>query len=178
MSVNTHEIPYFGEHTELTLSCSKCGWKITDFIAGEAKIPSKYTISVSPQTADARVVRSSSGTVRIKELDIEVEPGISSDGYVTNVEGVINRLVGVIQMLRRQAHDDSDQLAFDSCDEYIQRLTGSVNGTSEELTLAVLDPLGHSMILHETAIREDLESSDLENLSLGPSIPVFDASDF
>ena len=49
----------------------------------------------------ARVVRSSSCTVCIPELDLEVNPGTSSTGYVSNVEGVLNRFQEIINMVER-----------------------------------------------------------------------------
>ena len=49
----------------------------------------------------ARVVRSSSCTVSIPELDLQVNPGSSSTGYVSNVEGVINRFQEIINMVER-----------------------------------------------------------------------------
>ena len=63
MLVNVHEIPYFGEQTELTLACRSCGWRKTDFIAGDGGEPEAWTIPINSDTLDGRVVRSSSCTV-------------------------------------------------------------------------------------------------------------------
>ena len=49
----------------------------------------------------ARVVRSSSGTIRIPDLDLEVSPGGSSSGFVSNIEGVINRFEDAIGSIIR-----------------------------------------------------------------------------
>ena len=37
LNVHTSEIPYFGEHTEMTMICNECGWRHTDFIPSEGK---------------------------------------------------------------------------------------------------------------------------------------------
>ena len=82
MLVNVHEIPYFGEQTELTLACKSCGWRKTDFIAGDGGEPVAWSIPINADTLDGRVVRSSSCTVRIPELDIEVLQSLGNDHIV------------------------------------------------------------------------------------------------
>ena len=177
MLVNVHEIPYFGEQTELTLACKSCGWRKTDFIAGDGGEPVAWTIPIKSDTLDSRVVRSSSCTVRIPELDIEVEPGISADGYVSNVEGVISRFEDAIRMLMRQAQSEDDIDDVDSCEAFLQRLSDAKLGRGEGLSLVLLDPLGHSQIMHDSATSRDLTIEEVEGLYTGPSVPVFDLSD-
>ena len=40
MRTHIDEIPYFGEHTQVTVLCRDCGWRQTDFIPAEGKKPS------------------------------------------------------------------------------------------------------------------------------------------
>ena len=35
MMAHVDEIPYFGEHTQVTVLCHACGWRQTDFIPAE-----------------------------------------------------------------------------------------------------------------------------------------------
>lgn len=177
MIVNVHEIPYFGEHTELTLSCNNCGWKRTDFLSGDDSTPSKWELTINRNTVTARVVRSSSCTVRVEELDLEVEPGIAADGYVSNIEGVLNRFISAIEMLQRQALQDGDEGGYAACQEYIDALRTAIDGEGSDLTLALLDPMGNSKILHENARNTILSEKEAEELSAGPTIPTFDVSD-
>ena len=177
MMVNVHEIPYFGEHTELTLSCRECGWRKTDFLAGEDNTPTKWETPIDIDTISARIVRSSSCTVRVEELDLEVEPGIAADGYVSNVEGVLNRFISAIRMLQRQALEDEVHEDASKCEDYIARLLSSMSDENSKLTLVLLDPMGNSKILHQTARKSTLAEEDAEKLSTGPSIPILDASD-
>ena len=37
MIAHIDEIPYFGEHTQVTVMCHSCGWKQTDFIPAEGQ---------------------------------------------------------------------------------------------------------------------------------------------
>lgn len=176
MLVNVHEIPYFGEQTELTLSCKLCGWRKTDFIAGDGGEPVAWSIPINPETLDGRVVRSSSCTVRIPELEMEVEPGIAADGYVSNVEGVISRFEDAIGMLLRQAESESDIGDVNSCEAFLIRLENAKLG-DEAVSLVLLDPLGHSKIMHDSAKSRSLTDEEIEKLYTGPSVPVFDMAD-
>ena len=87
MMTHIDEIPYFGEHTQITVLCHSCGWRQTDFIPADGKKPGMSRLKISkPEHISSRVVRSSSCTVRIPELDLEVNPGTASTGYVSNIE--------------------------------------------------------------------------------------------
>ena len=177
MLVNVHEIPYFGEQTELTLACKSCGWRKTDFIAGDGGEPVAWTISVNSDTLDGRVVRSSSCTVRIPELEIEVEPGVAADGYVSNVEGVISRFEDAIGMLKRQAQSEGDRRDVESCEALLLRIADAKSTVDHTISLVLLDPLGHSKIMHDSASSRILTDEDTEGLYTGPSVPVFEMSD-
>jgi len=183
MITHIDEIPYFGEHTQLTLMCNDCGWTQTDFIPAEGKKAGGWTLCLDdPSKLRARVVRSSSCTVLIPELDLQVNPGSSSTGYVSNVEGVILRFQEIIAMVQRdvmaQLEEGGEEEAL--LEEQLQtlvNLTLRLHALSEEggtpLTLELLDPHGHSMILHEDAVERPLSEDELERLPVGPDPAVF-----
>ena len=178
MIARTSEIPYFGEHTQLTILCDECGWKHTDFIPAEGSKPGACTMLIdSPGHMTARVVRSPSCTVRLVELDLEVKPGVSSTGYISNVEGVFNRFEDAISMLQRQAmgEPEGSQTAAE-CGALLNEMARIKAGQSS-VELVLLDPMGHSQILHEDAVSRELSEEEAEVLSTGPSVPVFDAGD-
>ena len=43
MIAHVDEIPYFGEHTQVTVLCHSCGWRQTDFIPAEGRKPGGWT---------------------------------------------------------------------------------------------------------------------------------------
>ena len=45
------------------------------------------------------------------------------------------------------------------------------------MNITLLDPMGHSQILHEKAIPRELTEKELEELEVGPLIPVFSSED-
>lgn len=173
MIAHTTEIPYFGEHTQLTVICDECGWKHTDFIPAEGRKPGSWSMQIdSPEHLSTRIVRSGSCTVRLVELDLEASPGGASTGYVSNIEGVLTRFEDVIQTLMRDAEDDT----VEKCAELLAELALVRVGEST-LNLQLLDPLGHSQILHEDAIPRELSEEEASLLDSGPTVPVFDSSD-
>ena len=180
LNVHTSEIPYFGEHTEMTIICNECGWRNTDFIPSEGKKPSFWALVIdNSELMTTRVVRSSSCTVRIVELGLEVEPGDNATGYISNVEGVLNRFSDAIAMIQRSAIRDGEEgkEKVESCQELIDRISKIKNG-EEPVELLLLDPNGHSQILHESATSTDLSEEEIAALATGPQIPIFNSSDF
>ena len=165
------EIPYFGEHTQITVLCGSCGWKHTDFIPSDGEKPgfSSLVVDDSDKTM-ARVVRSSSCTIRIPELDLEVAPGGSSSGYVTNIEGVIKRFENAIETVIR---GDEDGGVTETAKQILERLGGVKDG-SGKVSVELLDPKGRSQIIHLDAISRQLSEDEIEVLDTGPEIPVFD----
>jgi zinc finger protein len=176
MLAHTSEIPYFGEHTQITMSCQSCGWRVTDFIPAEGKKAGSWKLVVnSTEHISSRVVRSSSCTVRIEELGLEVSPGSSSTGYISNVEGVLDRFSSAIGTIRLQAESEEDDETLSKCDELLSRIDLVKNGELV-VTLELLDPVGHSQILHEEAVSSEISDKDARELDPGPVYPVFDVS--
>ncbi len=184
MIAHVDEIPYFGEHTQVTILCHDCGWRQTDFIPAEGKKAGGWSMLIDDEEKmAARVVRSSSCTVSIPELDLEVKPGSNATGYVSNVEGVLHRFQEIINMVER----DLSQQFLDAEDEErealmeqlttLQKMTltlANLGGPeAETITLVLLDPHGHSMILHPDAEERDLTEEELRELPVGPDPAVF-----
>ena len=190
MIAHIDEIPYFGEHTQVTVMCHSCGWKQTDFIPAEGQKAGCWSLLlVNPNQLKSRVVRSSSCTIRIPELDLQVNPGSNATGYVSNVEGVLNRFVEVINMVLRDLQNDvSSKLTEDQgidlsqtvaeirqLEEIITQLTTIDGENSNPFTLELLDPHGHSMIMDDGAIERDLTPEEIALLPTGPDPAVFSA---
>jgi zinc finger protein len=187
MIAHIDEIPYFGEHTQVTVLCNSCGWRQTDFIPAEGKKSGAWKLIIdNPEKLLARVVRSSSCTVKIEELDLVVNPGGNSTGYVSNVEGVMNRFVDVINMVLRDVQNEALQHAAEGIDEGIEETMQAIDkletmlntieslkeDDSEPITLELLDPNGHSMIIHEDSVERELSDAELVELPVGPDPPV------
>ena len=172
MLAMSSEIPYFGEHTQITVICESCGWKHTDFIPSDGEKPGYSSLIVdNVEKCSARVVRSSSCTIRIPELDLEVSPGGSSSGFVSNIEGVINRFEDAVGSIIRGSADD--ETVLDASLELLEGLRKMKNGGSQFL-IELLDPRGRSQIIHDEALIRELMENEKQSLDMGPEVPVFD----
>ena len=190
MIAHIDDIPYFGEHTQVTVMCHSCGWKQTDFIPAEGKKAGCWSLKISNERhLKSRVVRSSSCTIRVPELDLQVNPGSNATGYVSNVEGVINRFIEVINMVLRDLQNDvaskikeqkkvelSNSIReIEQLELLIKRLTTVGQDGHKPFTLELLDPHGHSMIIDETASERELTDEEIISLPTGPDPAVFSA---
>ncbi len=153
------EIPMLGEGLETTLKCPVCGFKRADIILTEQSEPVRYTLEVeSEEDVDTRVVRSTSGTIRIPELGITIEPGPASESFVSNIEGILMRVRDVLQGLE---YEDEEMVR-----KRIDRIDEARKG-SVRFTVILEDPYGNSAILSEKAKIEGLSQEEAKKLRKG-----------
>ncbi|MAU74168.1 MAG: hypothetical protein CBC92_003515 [Euryarchaeota archaeon TMED132] len=178
MIAHISEIPYFGEHTQVTVMCHSCGWRQTDFIPAEGKKAGGWTLILeNEEQLKSRIVRSSSCTVSILELDLQVNPGSSSTGYVSNVEGVLNRFTKIIDMVLGDLDDENSNEDMTRLKDMKYQIENVGKDDDVRLTLEFLDPHGHSMIIDQNATERDLTEAELESLPVGPDPAVFSKND-
>ncbi|MFA0833637.1 MAG: ZPR1 zinc finger domain-containing protein [Methanobacterium formicicum] len=163
VTTKTETIPYFGEIMESTLLCSECGYKHSDTICIDQKDPVKYTLIVGKDNLNARVVKSQSTTITIPEIGLKVEPGPQSQGYVSNVEGVLNRFEKAVKTALSWAEEDHAKKNAVQILEDIER----VKNGQKKVTLVLEDPFGHSIVMDEMAVKSELTVEEIENLETG-----------
>ncbi|RLG22934.1 hypothetical protein DRN72_00365 [Methanosarcinales archaeon] len=160
-------IPFFGDIMYISGSC-ECGFRYTDVMFLESKGASRYTFDVlGEDDLNVRVVRSASGTVRIPELGVSIEPGPDAESFVSNVEGVLERVRSVVEMMERWCEEEGDQKRVERCRELIKMIDEIEEG-KRNVRLIIEDPYGNSAIISERAIYEPLTDEEREALSKGP----------
>lgn len=170
-NAETVDLPYLGESLETMIRCAACGYRHTDFILTETKDPVRLTYSVHDADAmSVRVVRSSSGTVRFPSLGIDIEPGVASDAYITNVEGILVRIEGVLDQLLRDAEDPEQKKAITDLMDVFHNMR---EGKADPVDLVIEDPFGNSAIISKETKVEKLSAEEAEKLKTGTFI--FDA---
>ncbi|MCC2509395.1 ZPR1 zinc finger domain-containing protein [Methanimicrococcus blatticola] len=164
-------IPYFGDIMYTTATCDQCTFKFADTIILSSKDPVCYSLQIKTGAdLDARFIRSTSGTIVIEELGIMVEPGPISESYVTNVEGVLQRIRGVIESTVRWSEMDGDFEKVDIALDLINKIDAVIDNPETApaaLTLQIKDPLGNSAIISANAESRKLNEEELENLKTG-----------
>ncbi len=162
-TTQTHELAYFGEIVESTIQCEKCGFRHNDILATEQKDPAKHSVIISKKNLDSRVVRSQTATVSLPEIGIKVEPGPKSEGYISNVEGV---LVRFIEATERALNMFTDEASQENGKRVLEDLNKVLSGEKETLLL-IEDPFGQSKIMDVHAKTEPLTDEELKNLKTG-----------
>lgn len=163
MTSKTEKIPYFGEILESTIVCSECGYRHSDTICLEQKEPVYYSLSINKNNINTRVVKSQTATLSIPELGLKVEPGPKSQGYVSNVEGVLNRFESAVETAMEWTEE---QDVTENALKIIEKIENIKSG-EESATLIVEDPFGHSIIVDDNAEHRKLTQEEVENLNTG-----------
>ncbi|MBS3176011.1 ZPR1 zinc finger domain-containing protein, partial [Candidatus Woesearchaeota archaeon] len=100
------EVPFFGKVLLFSMSCEECKYHKSDVESMEQHEPSRWTFEIdNEKDMHIRVVKSAEATVKIPHM-ITIESGPSSNGYVTNIEGVLNRVKKMIETVRDQEEDE------------------------------------------------------------------------
>ncbi len=147
------EVPYFGKMYLFSMDCSECKYHKADVEATETQEPCKWTIEVSgSKDLGIRVVKSASATVKIPFITT-IESGPASNGYITNIEGMLNRVKKILEGLRDSAEDNSDRK---KAKNMLKKIQNAMWG-SESLKIIIEDPSGNSAIISEKAVKSKLK---------------------
>ncbi len=147
------EVPYFGNMFLFGMDCSDCGYHKSDLEAAEQKEPCSYTFEVtSEEDLKIRVVKSSGATVKFTRVG-SIESNATSNGYITNIEGLINRMKVIIEKVRDQSDDNTERK---KAKNLVKKLQNVLWGR-EKLKISIEDKTGNSSIISENAIKKILK---------------------
>ncbi len=140
------DIPFFGKCYIFSMDCSSCNYHMADVEVDGSGKPVKYSLDVeSEEDLKIRIIKSSKAKIKIPRL-IEITPGPISNGYVTNIEGILNRVKNVLEGQR----DDEDKSIRKKVKNQLKKIQRVLWGR-EKLTLIIEDPTGNSAIVSEKA---------------------------
>lgn len=167
MNTTTTDVPYFGECIETMIRCEACGFRHTDLLMLEQRDPARFSLEVADEShLFARVVRGSSGTIRIPEMGVLIEPGPLAETFVSNVEGVLERVARVLGQLSRSGEAAEQRRG---AAELLERI-GRARSGRERFTVIVEDPFGNSAIVHPDAVRVALSPEEAKGLKTGMTV--------
>lgn len=147
------DVPFFGMCYVFSMSCSNCKYSKADVEAQEERAPSKHEFTVqSDEDLNVRVVRSSEGTITIGKYG-SIEPGEGAEGFVSNVQGVIERFKRVVESRKLKPEEledasEEDVAAHEKARDVVKKLSRVLMG-SDKLTLTIEDPTGNSAIVSD-----------------------------
>ena len=149
---NERNIPYFGKMFIFSMECSNCGYFHADIESDKEQEPSKYKFKVEKSDdLTVRVIKSAKATIKIPHI-MTITPGPVSNGYVTNIEGILNR---VEKMLEEQYEAEEDNDKKKKLKNMIKKIHRAKAGF-DPLEITIEDPTGSSAIISDKAIKSKL----------------------
>ena len=153
LSEEERDIPYFGKVFLFSMSCGSCHYYKSDVETSEKSDPAKLTFTVeNVEDLKVRVVKSAEATIKLG-VKLSVRPGPASIGFITNVEGIINRFYRIVEQERNNA-DDAD--ARKKAKNLLKKLRKVKDG-EDKIKLVIEDPTGNSAIISEKTVVKKLK---------------------
>jgi zinc finger protein len=156
LTETSRDIPFFGVCHIFSMDCSNCKYHKAD-VESEAGdgTPVKYTLDITEEAdMKIRVIKSTEATVKIPYIG-SIEPGETANGYITNVEGILNRMKNQIEHLRDAADADEEDIKTKAKNQ-LKKMTRIMWG-QEKAQLIIEDPSGNSAIVSPKAVKGKLK---------------------
>lgn len=158
------KLPYFGDTLHTTVLCEHCDFRHATSMVLEVHPAARHTLRFRlPKDAGVRVVRSHSGTYSVPELGFRAEPAEASEAFVTNLEGVLERVRDIL-VRARLMFPEPERLG--RAEELLRKLQRILDG-HEDATLVLEDPYGNSRILSPDVSTEALSDEEAALLRTG-----------
>lgn len=144
------DIPFFGHAFMFSMDCESegCGYHKADLELDNNNGPVKSSFTIeSEDDLKVRVVKSGDATLKVPRI-MTIEPGPLSNGYVTNIEGILNRVKNMLERTR-DASDDKDEIK--KCKNMIKKVQAVLWG-HDSITISLDDPTGNSAIISEKTV--------------------------
>ncbi|MCS7118447.1 MAG: ZPR1 zinc finger domain-containing protein [Archaeoglobaceae archaeon] len=164
--VTTYEVPFFDKILLTSISCD-CGFKHADSIVLGEKEPTRFKIKINERNLFTKVVRSTSGTIRIPEIGVSIEPGPASQAFIKNLEGILYMVTNIVKTAMRWNEEDKEKVK--KCESILKRIQDTIEGR-DELTLILEDPFGNSIVISDECFREKMCEDEIKNLKTGLTI--------
>ncbi len=163
---SAHEVPHFGRTIFTTVDCRACGFKLNDVIPGEFKAPGAFSVEVrKPKDLETKIIRSGSGTVRITKLGVLIEPGMAAEGFISNLEGLLDRVEGTVKSFLFSGDEPDRRKA----EKKLKQLRLAREGKLA-FQVSVLDPYGNSAIIGPGVKQRKLSAAEVKKLKTGMTV--------
>ncbi len=145
------DVPFFGKIYLFSMDCESCDFHKADLETDNAGKPMKAQYEITCEDdMKVRVIKSSSATIKIPRITT-IEPGAASNGYITNLEGIFNRVKMQIEKVKESAEDKSERNKAKNLLKKIRKIMWG----EESITITIEDPNGNSAIVSEkTAVKK------------------------
>ncbi len=138
------DIPYYHDYVMVNMNCNKCGYKASDFYNSQSKGHTIHEYSVTDVSDDTtKIVRSQEATIKIPEIETEIEPIGTGSSWIRNIEGL---LLDIHKKLNVMLTDFDNKNTIQSVKRRIKKLKQLIK-YEIPFKIIVDDPSGNSLIL-------------------------------
>jgi zinc finger protein len=142
-SQTEYEVEHFGAVVLSVSICKRCGYRHSDIITLNNRQPIELRAEVrSLEDLNARVIKSGTATVSIPEFRATITPGPYSEGYISNVEGILGKIEDALTFMLNTA--EGERLKKGKA--MLKKMRGA-RDSKPRFTLVIRDPLGNSAIV-------------------------------
>ena len=147
------DIPFFGKAHLFSMNCSSCKYHKADIEFNNQQEPSKYELEISSEEdLKIRIVKSSNANIKLGRI-ATIEANEASNGYITNVEGIIKRIENIIEFARDNAEDNTERK---QAKNHLKKIRKVLWG-QDKIKLVIEDKTGNSAIISDKAIKSKLK---------------------
>ena len=138
-----YNVDNFGSVLLNVTSCPHCGYKHTDVLTLTNREPVSLRTRInSLEDLDIKVIKSGTATIAIPEFKATITPGPYSEGYITNVDGVLEKIEDALTFMLSSA--DGERLRKG---ERMLKQIRNARESKPRFTLTIKDPLGNSALV-------------------------------
>jgi zinc finger protein len=138
ISIYLYNAPCIGNTIIEAGRCPFCGLLYRDIYVAEYGERRRFEVKVTRGSDDYLLIKSSSATVVIPELGVEIAPGPAALGYITTARGILEKVLEVLSIACTETTEE--------CQRRMEDVRKALEGEFE-YTLIVDDPLGRSLVV-------------------------------
>jgi zinc finger protein len=143
LSQSQYDVEHFGAVLLNVATCQKCGYKHTDVTTLTEREPIALTVRItSIEDLNIRVIKSGTATLSIPEFRATITPGPYSEGYVSNVEGVLEKIEDALTFMLASANGKR----LERGKRMLKRMR-TAREYKPHFSLEIRDPFGNSALV-------------------------------
>jgi len=168
MTINQTEynVEHFGSVLMSITACPSCGYRYTDVLSLEKRDPTRTQARIrSLADLDIKVIKSGTATVKMPEFGAAITPGPNSEGFITNVEGVLAKVEDALTFMLSSAQPERVREG-----EKILKRIRKAKESDPSFTIIIEDPLGNSGLVSSDPSKVEnrkLTNEELKEIRFG-----------
>jgi len=165
-SQTEYEVEHFGAVLLSVSRCGRCGYRHSDVMSLTNRKPVELRTEIeSLEDLNIRVIKSGTATVSVPEFGATITPGQYSEGYISNVEGILGKIEDALTFMLNTAEGQRLKKG-----KAMLKKMRAARDSRPRFTLVIKDPLGNSAIVSsdpKKVRKRNLRPRELQNIKFG-----------